>query len=60
MSFGRTFEYVVLLTFWIVPASVACAACPEPLQRNADSNGEDVSHLLLQSGHDFESIAFHP
>ena len=31
MSIGRTFEYVVLLGFWIVPASVAGAATALPL-----------------------------
>ena len=31
MSIGRTFEYVVWLTFWILPASVARAATAPPV-----------------------------
>jgi hypothetical protein len=31
MTIGRTFEYVVVLTFWFVPASVACAATAPPV-----------------------------
>jgi hypothetical protein len=48
MSIGRTFEYVVLLTFWIVPASVACAATAPPLSHCVFHRVDD--HFLGSCG----------
>jgi len=54
MPRGRTFEYAVLLTFWIVPASVACAATTAHLshcvfQRVDDHFGGSCGALFGQT-----------
>jgi hypothetical protein len=48
MSIGRTLEYVVLLTSWIVPASIGCAATAPPLSHCVFHRVDD--HFLGSCG----------
>jgi hypothetical protein len=61
MSIGRTLEYVVLLTFWIVPASIGYAATA-PLALRVSPRWRSLLRVLwraIRSGPGADAYACH-